>query len=71
MAMTKADLQTLKDIRKVLEMNSANFDRIGPASETVTLQRGQVTAFIRERTRLWRDTWLLSPLDTLIAKYDR
>jgi len=72
MAMTKRDLGTLKGVRNIATMEKAGF---GMPHEFVLHcdSRGKVfgepvhvTDFIREQTRLWRETWIIEPLDELI-----
>lgn len=69
---SKADMKVLKDLRKMLTMERASFSHI-----FVSVERGdvplptsedEVDHFIRERTRVWRRSWLLAPLDSLIAR---
>jgi hypothetical protein len=67
--MTKGDLRKLKAVRKHLEMENCSFDRIG--EDNVFISHGQVTAFIKERTRNWLQSWIFYPLDELIEKYEK
>lgn len=63
--------QVLAQLREALagaEMERANFDAF---MDTVTLEQGQVTGFIRERTRLYRDSWIIAPLKRAIAEIER
>lgn len=50
----------LGEVIRVLNMKTADFD--GPQSEPITLKAGGKTKFIRETTRLWRQSWALDPL---------
>jgi len=52
-------------------MEPDTFDCDGIGGEFITLADGRKmtpTDFVRERTRLWRQTWVIAPLDRLIAK---
>jgi hypothetical protein len=71
--MNKAKLiADLKSIRKDATMGTANFNQI-PTGETFTYptKESEVTAFIEERTRLWRDTWIVGMLDEVINDLQR
>lgn len=52
--------QRLSEVIRTLSMETTDFDgcRGGP----VTLKAGEKTEFIREETRLWRESWSLGPL---------
>ena len=67
MTISKRDLNTLKGIREIITMERSNFD-LGFTDDALPLKASEVTDFIRERTRLWRESWLLEPLDELIAR---
>lgn len=62
-------LATLRSVRHHATMGLCDFN--GVSGELITLQDGRQmtpTEFIRDRTRLWRQTWILPGLDRLIAK---
>jgi hypothetical protein len=71
--MNKAKLiEDLKKIRKDATMQTANFSQL-PTGEVFTYPtyETEVTAFIEERTRLWRDTWIVGMLDEVINDLER
>lgn len=43
-------------------MEQASFSRIN-TTDSLPKSENEVTAFIRERTRIWRQSWILSPLE--------
>jgi hypothetical protein len=51
----------VSDAREMLRMDRASFNNIGPS--LVVIRQDDVTEFIRERTRLWRGSWVEAPLD--------
>ena len=74
MAITKRDLSTIRAVRDIATMENASF---GMPHEYVQRcdSRGNpyanegpfhMTDFIREQTRLWRESWIIGPLDDLI-----
>lgn len=65
--MTKAELKALKKLRKRANFETAGF---GNCAEALPIQVRDVTEFIKERTRVYRDSWVLPIIDALIAKYD-
>ena len=69
--MTKKELDGLKRVRRLLEMD-ANAFRFS-TNEIVTLADGtkvDSSDFVREATSKWRQTWILPVLDRIIAKHD-
>lgn len=73
---TKSDLEELKKLRRTLTMETAVFE--AGYGERVKILSGYggstpkmtTTEFIVDRTRRWRETWVLPVLDGLIEKYD-
>lgn len=67
-------LTTLKDIRRYILMGPemCNFDNL-PGSKDVVLKdgNGDVSEFIRSRTRLYRETWIIPALNRLIDKEEQ
>lgn len=64
-------IDKLREARRVANMERASF---GFTFDTVTIEGGfdagtkmTVDAFVKEKTRLYRESWLLPPLDDLIA----
>jgi len=60
----EALLSELRRLLSVAEMKHTDFGRIGSPEENPT-------EFIRERTRLWRESWLIDPLEYLIKRYEK
>lgn len=75
--MRRSNLTILRDVRKHLQMETCGFDNICDPNGPPRLKDGRVvtertvTQFIRERTKLWRESWVLGPLDEVIAKLER
>ena len=61
-------LAQLREALAAAEMERADFDAY---MDTVTLEHGQVTTFIRERTRIYRDSWIIAPLKRAIKEIER
>jgi hypothetical protein len=59
---TEALLSELRELHKDAMMKNANFSRGSKENPT---------KFIKERTHLWRRTWLIIPLERLIERYER
>ena len=68
-------IRELKELRRIATMENASFGMPGdhvihhawgpdavPGGE-----KKDTTEFIADRTRLWRQSWLIGPLDDLIA----
>lgn len=72
--MTKAELASLKEVRRKLAMADDDVFAVGFPNDRVRTPEGrrmQPTAYIREETQLWRESWILPVLDRLIAKYEQ
>lgn len=71
----EALITELKELLVIAKMERANFDHY-PAEEVVAnFIKGEpnpttVTDFIKERTELWRKSWLIGPLEALIERYE-
>lgn len=66
--MNKAKLiEDLRSIQKDATMKTAHFGNI-PTGEVFKYptNEAEVTAFIEERTRIWRDTWIVGMLAEVI-----
>lgn len=68
--MTKEEHEVLSEIRRVMTLETSQFRALwdDPERNPLPKKEADVDAFIRERTRLFRETWVLSPLDELLAK---
>lgn len=62
--MTKSELYALRRLRKAITFENASFGFQHDKVDGV-----QVTEFIKERTRLYQETWVLPILDDMIAKH--
>lgn len=56
-------LSKLREALRAAQMNDANFDGISNSSRE--------TQFIRERTRLYRESWIIEPLQQAIAELEK
>jgi hypothetical protein len=64
--------EVLQILNKVLfdaSMERANFSRIVDGSPFPTTE-DEVTGFIKERTRIYRESWIISPLEQAIRLID-
>lgn len=59
----------LREVIKTLEMDTCNFNDL--QDKVIRLKKEGVTNFIRQKTRLWRETWCLSPLKEIEKKLKR
>lgn len=65
--LTQKQQREIREVIRVATMERSSFSRIGfdgpfPTSEA------EVNAFIRERTKIWRETWIIGPLEKLLRK---
>lgn len=65
--MTKTELRELKELREHLTLH-----KFGGRDAIVskTFIGGDDGKTVEEFTRIWRETWLLPPLDRIIRKHD-
>lgn len=61
----EAILRLLSEAIESAKLTNADFGSLGRANQLPTQER-QVTKFIRERTRLYRESWIVSPLATIV-----
>lgn len=72
---SQSDLNRLNEIAKTATMENASFgfpnekfhaplESYGPNVETTPDQ------FIKERTKLWRESWIIAPLQEILKRYD-
>lgn len=59
-------LRLLNAALESARLTRADFGQINSSGSFPTQER-QVTKFIRERTRLYRESWIVSPLEEAIA----
>lgn len=58
-------LRLFDSARRAAKLDTADFGKIGSTGPFPTQER-QVTKFIRERTRLYRESWIITPLQQAI-----
>jgi frataxin-like iron-binding protein CyaY len=59
-------IKKLDDVKETAEMKKADFSEFDD-EPCITLEKGRVTEFIRERTAPWRETWIATPLRQVLA----
>jgi hypothetical protein len=65
-------LRRLRGVREIATMQTAHFQKITCMPEqSCHVIEGNVDAFIRERTDLWRRSWIIDPLDEIIEELGR
>jgi len=69
--MTQSEVRELKKVIEHCELKHACFGHIFREEPVPAMIEGDVTEFIRKRTRLYRNSWILPTLRKLVAKYDR
>jgi hypothetical protein len=60
-------LTTLREIREIATMKNASF-RIGKEPFPFG---AECTDLVRTATQLWRDSWIIGPLDEVIAEIEK
>jgi hypothetical protein len=62
-------LKIIEDVSHTTRMDSAVFSILAPTEfDFLPRHESQVTAFIKQRTDLWRRTWIINPLIDLHAE---
>lgn len=63
------DRVKLMELRRLLTFERSDFSVIGPRDEdALPRTEAEVNAFIRERTRLWRESWVFPIIDEMLAR---
>jgi hypothetical protein len=62
-------IQRLSEVVQIATMNSANFD-CNSCDPPTSFDSEHPTEYIRQKTKLWRETWIIEPLRTLIERYE-
>lgn len=58
----------LEEVRRTATMETANFKLLrADPEDPLPKTEAEVNDFIRRRTAVWRDTWILPVLDDLLA----
>lgn len=70
MALTKKQIEALREIRRVATLETAVFSQIVPDLDANPYPTSElmVDDFIKERIKLWADTWIVGQLDELLAE---
>ena len=69
MALTKKQISRLRELRRYATFESAAFDHCRPDEEQgmkLPTKESEVTDFIRNRTWLYRHSWILPIIDELL-----
>lgn len=64
--LTKLQREALVELRRMLQLDEQSFSAGFDARATITTNE-QANVFIREHTRLWRETWILPVLTDMIG----
>ena len=62
-------LEKLLELRRVANFENADFDRL--CGGDIALKPSEVTDFVRECTKLYRDSWMNPIIDELIERERR
>lgn len=65
----QALVEELEELLSAAEMKHAGFQSIWNDEEAVKYDPKDPTEFIKDRTRMYRHAWLISPLKELIKRY--
>jgi len=69
MGLNKVEVRALKEVRERIKMKKASFGRVSELDDDpLPKSEKEVTEFIRRRTRLYMETWVLPVIDQLIAE---
>lgn len=63
-------ISLIENALRAASYDTASFEDICGSKE-ITLKESEVTTFIRERTRLHRETWIIAPLKEALKKLSR
>lgn len=58
----------LDHIRRTATMDNMSVDDAYPKEEVIPAKRDAVSDFIRKRTELWRNSWVVHPLEEIIEE---
>lgn len=65
---SQKDLDTIKDALAMLDMKTASFS--DPAQSNPFTGRDEFTAKVREATRIWRESWIIGPIEEVIIRIE-
>jgi len=65
--LTKGQRKALKELKRHVTMQTCNFDMHHFDAEKLPQDVNQVDAFIKERTRVWRQSWIYPLIDALLG----
>lgn len=60
----------LREVLRIASMETTNFSQLHGPHDFPTSEK-EVTLFIKERTRLWRQTWIIPQLKKAIKEIER
>ena len=69
--LTKKQIAILREVRRLATLETASFRSVGPATDPLPADERDVDKFIKDRTRIHRETWILPPLDRMIEEAER
>lgn len=67
--LSKRDVEALKEVRRLITFERAAFDKIHPdKDDQLPKTEKEVTEFIKRRTRLYFQSWVLPVIDEMIGR---
>ncbi len=69
--LTRRDTDALRDVREKLTFKSASFSRLFSEGDPLPKTEAEVDEFIRRRTKLFIESWIMPTLDELISRGDK
>ena len=64
---TQKEYEFLCSLYDYIKLKHASFDEIEDG-DIINIKKGDVTEFIKDRTRLYRETWIMEPLRDFLNK---
>ena len=66
--LTAEQIEKLRELRRLMTLEQTKFAELwdDPERNPLPKREAEVDAFIRERTRIFRETWILPVLDELL-----
>ena len=63
-------IETLKEIRRVATMKTMSLQTYN-MKPRLDIDNATLTAIVESSTELWRETWIITPLDEVIEKLEK